>query len=82
MIEQICDLLWKEQILSVIVEGGTETLNSFINADLWDEARVFRGKGLFGKGLKAPELNGSLQETSAIGMDELKIFARDKEYHI
>ena len=48
--------LHKRQIQSVIVEGGAATLNAFIKAGLWDEARVFRAKTCFGNGLKAPQL--------------------------
>jgi len=43
-------------ILSVMVEGGTEVLQNFIDAGLWDEARVIHAAGTFGNGLRAPEL--------------------------
>lgn len=36
-------LLHEEKILSVIIEGGAETLRRFIEKDLWDEARVITG---------------------------------------
>jgi diaminohydroxyphosphoribosylaminopyrimidine deaminase/5-amino-6-(5-phosphoribosylamino)uracil reductase len=49
--------LYKRQILSVIVEGGKETLESFLEQDLWDEARVFIGDKYFGKGISAPVIN-------------------------
>jgi diaminohydroxyphosphoribosylaminopyrimidine deaminase/5-amino-6-(5-phosphoribosylamino)uracil reductase len=35
--------LYLQDIQSVIIEGGAHTLNSFINAGLWDEARIFTG---------------------------------------
>lgn len=41
---------------SVLVEGGAQTLQSFINADLWDEAFVERSEMVLGDGVKAPEL--------------------------
>jgi diaminohydroxyphosphoribosylaminopyrimidine deaminase/5-amino-6-(5-phosphoribosylamino)uracil reductase len=37
------DALYDHQIQSVIIEGGRQTLQTFIDANLWDEARVFRG---------------------------------------
>ncbi|MBT8260877.1 MAG: bifunctional diaminohydroxyphosphoribosylaminopyrimidine deaminase/5-amino-6-(5-phosphoribosylamino)uracil reductase RibD, partial [Bacteroidia bacterium] len=41
--QQICNLLYQENINSVIIEGGTKTLQTFIDENLWDEARVFIG---------------------------------------
>ena len=41
----------------IFVEGGKQLLESFITANLWDEARVFKGETEFGSGLKAPQLN-------------------------
>lgn len=44
-------------IQSVLVEGGAALLQSFIDADLWDEARVITNTALFiGSGLNAPQL--------------------------
>jgi diaminohydroxyphosphoribosylaminopyrimidine deaminase/5-amino-6-(5-phosphoribosylamino)uracil reductase len=38
---QICEVLFKHKIQSLIVEGGTKTIQTFIDENLWDEARVF-----------------------------------------
>ena len=54
--EQIIDSLYKHNIQSVIIEGGLQTLQTFIDANIWDEARVFTGKITFEKGTKAPLL--------------------------
>jgi len=51
---QICNTLYKANIQSVIIEGGGATLQHFINANLWDEARVFTGNVTFNEGTKAP----------------------------
>lgn len=40
----------------VTVEGGAALLNAFIEAGLWEEARVFTGSIRFGTGVKAPLL--------------------------
>jgi len=53
----IFELLNAHNILSVIVEGGANTLNYFIQAGLWDEARVFTSDQTFGSGIKAPVLS-------------------------
>ena len=42
--------LYEREIQSVLVEGGTTLLNSFINAGLWDEIRVFRSRTMLHAG--------------------------------
>ncbi|MGO4910962.1 bifunctional diaminohydroxyphosphoribosylaminopyrimidine deaminase/5-amino-6-(5-phosphoribosylamino)uracil reductase RibD [Leeuwenhoekiella sp. W20_SRS_FM14] len=54
--KQICDILHTKGLQSVIIEGGTQTLQHFINAGLWDEARVFKGNLDFKSGIKSPQL--------------------------
>ncbi len=71
--QQIADKLFQHQIQSVIVEGGAQTLQTFIDANLWDEARVFIGNCTFEKGVKAPILNTSPFKKEKIGTDELLI---------
>ena len=71
--QQIADKLFQHQIQSVIVEGGAQTLQTFIDANLWDEARVFIGNSTFGKGVNAPILNTTPFKKEKIGTDELLI---------
>ncbi|ANF49978.1 bifunctional diaminohydroxyphosphoribosylaminopyrimidine deaminase/5-amino-6-(5-phosphoribosylamino)uracil reductase [Chryseobacterium glaciei] len=48
--------LYKEQIQSVIIEGGSFTLQQFINANLWDEVIVIKNENLkLEHGTKAPK---------------------------
>ncbi|MEI7488759.1 MAG: dihydrofolate reductase family protein, partial [Chryseobacterium sp.] len=48
--------LYKEQIQSVIIEGGSFTLQQFINADLWVEAIVIKNENLkLENGTNAPK---------------------------
>ena len=71
--QQIADKLFQHQIQSVIIEGGAQTLQTFIDANLWDEARVFIGNCTFEKGVKAPILNITPLNKEKIGTDELLI---------
>lgn len=51
------NILYEKNIQSVLVEGGAMLLRSFIDAGLWDEARVITNeKLLIGKGIAAPRL--------------------------
>ena len=55
-LEQLCAALYQRSILSVLVEGGSKTLQSFLDAGLWDEIRVFVAPTRFGHGVCAPKL--------------------------
>lgn len=77
VITQLTDALYSMNIQSMIVEGGTFTIQQFINAGMWDEARVFTGPENFDRGLSAPELPQNLiRTTESIGPDKLEIFHR------
>jgi len=74
---EICAVLYKHELQSVIIEGGTHTLQQFIDADLWDEARVFTGKSYFEKGIKAPLIFRKPIQEQWIANDQLKIYRND-----
>jgi len=65
--------LYLQDVQSVIIEGGAKTLEAFINASLWDEARVFTGNVTLKNGIKAPVIEGDIISTDNIGEDELRI---------
>ena len=50
--------LYERRIQSVLVEGGTTLLNSFIDAGVWDEMRVLRSPMMIGGGVAAPRVRG------------------------
>ena len=54
-----------------------KTLQTFIDEDLWDEARVFVGQIEFKKGTKAPQLKGKLVSERSFLDDSLKIYLND-----
>lgn len=72
--KQICAVLYNRNINSVIIEGGAKTLQTFIDENLWDEARIFIGNSEFNEGVKAPSLNGRLVSEHKVLDDRLKIF--------
>ncbi|HOJ25236.1 MAG TPA: bifunctional diaminohydroxyphosphoribosylaminopyrimidine deaminase/5-amino-6-(5-phosphoribosylamino)uracil reductase RibD [Bacteroidales bacterium] len=41
-------------ITSILIEGGSQLLNTFISREQWDEARVVVGDKVFGQGVRAP----------------------------
>lgn len=75
------------KIQSIIVEGGAQILNAFIQAGLWDEARVFTAQMSLNElyspalvpdpvGVPAPVLPGGATMTEEIPAVGLKIFER------
>lgn len=70
------DELQNQKIQSVIVEGGTKLLQSFIDAQLFDEIRVFRSQKQLKKGISAPILpkNIDVLKKQNLQGDELTIY--------
>jgi diaminohydroxyphosphoribosylaminopyrimidine deaminase/5-amino-6-(5-phosphoribosylamino)uracil reductase len=78
LVEGILNELYNRNIQSVIIEGGAQTLNSFICKNLWDEARVFTGDITFDKGLSAPIINKEPFSSEMILDSKLEIFKNIK----
>lgn len=50
--------LYQRKIQSIIIEGGTILLQSFIDLGLWDEAFILKSKLILEDGVKAPIIGG------------------------
>ncbi len=74
---QLCNLLYQEEITSLIVEGGAQTLDTFVSANIWDEARIFKGADSFSSGIEAPKIVGRVSKTESILNDTLTILKND-----
>ena len=66
-------LLFERNITSLIIEGGTTLLQSFINENMWDEAIVITNKEMnIGNGIKAPIFqNKNIANIQVIGNNTL-----------
>ena len=69
--------LHKQNIQSVIIEGGTITLQSFIDAKLWDEARIFTTNKELNDGVKSPNIEGKMLFETVLEGDKLEIIKND-----
>ncbi len=69
----ILQALYDLKIQSVFIEGGSKVLSSFIDAKLWDEARIFTSEQLFQKGISAPTIFGKQSSEEIIDQDRLTI---------
>ena len=58
LVQQTLHALYNMNIQSVLIEGGAALLQSFIDEEVWDEAKVITNEKLIiGEGLPAPVLN-------------------------
>jgi diaminohydroxyphosphoribosylaminopyrimidine deaminase/5-amino-6-(5-phosphoribosylamino)uracil reductase len=71
--DQILASLHEKNIQSLIVEGGTKLLQSFIDENRWDEARIFTGNKFLEEGIKAPVIRGKVIAKETILDDKLVI---------
>lgn len=75
-LNKVLETLYSKNVTSVFVEGGSALLQSFINENLWDEARVFIGNTSFKEGVKAPELPAIEYSTTTIHTNQLRTYLR------
>ncbi|WP_460219213.1 bifunctional diaminohydroxyphosphoribosylaminopyrimidine deaminase/5-amino-6-(5-phosphoribosylamino)uracil reductase RibD [Psychroserpens sp. MEBiC05023] len=75
--KQIASFLHSKGINSIIIEGGSKTIQTFINENLWDEARVFTGTSVFNNGIKGPKFQGQLISEDHILNDTLNIYVNN-----
>lgn len=63
VLSQVLQYLYGQNLNSLMVEGGAELLESFLDAGLWDEAWVETAPVVLGAGVKAPAVPGVLTGT-------------------
>ena len=65
VINKIISTLYERKILSLMVEGGRNLLNQFLEKNLWDEARIITNTGLLlRKGMNGPLLSNQILHSS------------------
>lgn len=82
IVHQITEALYRLQIQSVLVEGGAQLLQSFIQENLWDEVRIITNEQLkIQSGLASPVLTNYIQTHSQqIGSDRI-VFGKNSTHH-
>jgi diaminohydroxyphosphoribosylaminopyrimidine deaminase/5-amino-6-(5-phosphoribosylamino)uracil reductase len=75
LINEVLDILYRENIQSLIVEGGSKLLQTFIDSGKWDEARVIIGNNLLlESGVKAPALPVTKEVHKNVCLDDSILF--------
>lgn len=57
--EELLQNLVQKKCNSLLVEGGSSTLDGFINAKLWDEVNLIKSTQKFGSGIKSPKITSN-----------------------
>jgi diaminohydroxyphosphoribosylaminopyrimidine deaminase/5-amino-6-(5-phosphoribosylamino)uracil reductase len=74
-IPQVLSTLAELRLTSLLVEGGAELTNAFLQEGLWDEWRVLTSPTLLKSGLPGPNLpSGSPDIMCPVGRDQLTVF--------
>ncbi len=75
ILKQLLSYLYSKNIQSILVEGGSLTLQKFINENLWDEAKIFTSTKKLIQGINAPIIfrEDLKSELLSIADDNLKI---------
>ena len=74
MVDQVIADLYSRRYLSVMVEGGSKLLQSFMDKGLWDEIRIFRSPNEFEKGIASPVIRAKAFSNEMILDDELIVY--------
>ncbi len=74
LVQHILKNLYQRNIQSLIVEGGKQLLESFIAANIWDEAFRFVGNKQFVNGIAAPKISGDPANYDTIDDDQLFVY--------
>ena len=77
--KQICRVLHENKIQSLIVEGGTKTINNFLDSKIWDEIRIFKSEIKLARGVKAPNVSLRHKVQIQIDDDKLEIYKNSDE---
>lgn len=75
-IAEAMNVLAADKIQSVIVEGGRKTLERFIRAGIWDEARILIGSQKWDSGTKAPVIDGEITNEIIVNQNIIRYVRR------
>lgn len=70
--------LYLMDVQSIIIEGGAKMLHAFIEAGVWDEARVFVSPDKWGTGMPAPVLPEGAFTSQKVVTNTLKTYLRGR----
>ncbi len=79
IIPQLLERLHAMKVQSLLVEGGRELLQSFVDGAYWDEIQVEQGDKMLGDGVAVPTLSEGLGRSRYYGKQQLARYKRIEE---
>lgn len=76
LLENLATHLVKNKVGNLLVEGGAQLLQSFLDQGLWDEIRMFQSRQLVSEGIKAPVIPFGHAKSYQLLDDELHIIRK------
>jgi diaminohydroxyphosphoribosylaminopyrimidine deaminase / 5-amino-6-(5-phosphoribosylamino)uracil reductase len=72
-LKEIVEDLFSRKIQSIIIEGGTKLIESFLDINLWDEAIVLRSQTSLNEGILSPKISSfrSQKKIEKLGDNEM-----------
>ncbi len=77
-LKEIVEDLFSRKIQSIIIEGGTKLIESFLKLNLWDEAIVLRSQTSLNEGILSPKISsfGNQKKIEKLGDNEVIMFSQ------
>lgn len=76
LVEKILKELYERKVNTLLVEGGGQTLQSFIDARMWDEIRVFESSKIIGAGISQPVFSFNKKERYQLMDNHLFVYTK------
>jgi diaminohydroxyphosphoribosylaminopyrimidine deaminase/5-amino-6-(5-phosphoribosylamino)uracil reductase len=78
LLKQLLELLYKKNIQSLLVEGGAQLLQSFVQEGYWNEGyKITSSTKVAGAGIAAPSISKTISNKFNILGDEISFFKND-----
>lgn len=69
---EILKILYQKNIMSVLLEGGSQTLSKFIESKSFDEAIIFKSPSVFNSGIESPQVSDKFQNVLVTPVDNFR----------
>lgn len=66
LVSPLLHLLYRQEIQSLLVEGGAQVLNGFLKSGDWDEIRIFKARKTLASALSISSASGSSVPSSSV----------------
>ena len=73
LLEAVMYKLHEMEVQSLLIEGGTQLIESFADQNMWDEAWIVRTENMLKEGVRAPVINGKCVQEFRMDGDVLRI---------